>query len=109
MKFKRVFLIVIDSLGVGADKDAKDFNDEGANTLKSVLDAKDHVEIKNLVSLGLGNLSSNSKYFNLNPKGLYGKMQEESNGKDTMTGHWEFMGIKTTTPFVTFTETGFPQ
>lgn len=109
MKFKRVFLIVIDSLGVGADKDAKDFNDEGANTLKSVLDAKDHVEIKNLVSLGLGNLSSNSKYFNQNPKGLYGKMQEESNGKDTMTGHWEFMGIKTTTPFVTFTETGFPQ
>ena len=109
MKFKRVFLIVIDSLGVGADKDAKDFNDEGANTLKSVLDTKDHVEIKNLVSLGLGNLSSNSKYFNQNPKGLYGKMQEESNGKDTMTGHWEFMGIKTTTPFVTFTETGFPQ
>lgn len=109
MKFKRVFLIVLDSLGVGADLNAKSFNDEGANTFKSVLNAKDYVEIDNLVNLGLGNLSENKKYFNDNPKSIYAKLEEESNGKDTMTGHWEFMGIKTTNPFITFTETGFPQ
>lgn len=109
MKFKRVFLIVMDSVGVGAAKDAKDFNDEGTNTLKSVLQSKDHVEIPNLVSLGFTNLIDIEKYHTKQPKAIYTKIQEESNGKDTMTGHWEFMGIKTTNPFVTFTDTGFPQ
>ncbi len=109
MKFKRVFLIVLDSLGVGAAADAKDFNDEGANTLKSILESKEHVEIPNLINLGFTNLSDLEKYHTKSPKGIYTKIQEESNGKDTMTGHWEFMGIKTTKPFVTFTDTGFPQ
>lgn len=109
MKFKRIFLIVLDSLGVGAAADAQDFNDEGANTLKSILESKEHVEIPNLVNLGLTNLSELEKYHTKSPKAIYAKIQEESNGKDTMTGHWEFMGLKTTKPLVTFTETGFPQ
>ena len=109
MKFNRVFLIVLDSLGVGAMKDAADYGDTGANTLKSVLEAKEQLEIPNLIEFGLGNLSSVEKYQTLAPKALYTRMEEESLGKDTMTGHWEFMGYKTTSPFITFTDTGFPK
>ncbi|MDL2212000.1 phosphopentomutase [Erysipelotrichaceae bacterium OttesenSCG-928-M19] len=108
MDFKRVFLIVLDSLGVGAMEDAKEYNDENANTLHSILTSKDKVNIPNLVELGLGNLSVLKQYQNDKPKALYTKMAEKSVGKDTMTGHWEFMGLKTTNPFVTFTDTGFP-
>ncbi|WP_423364162.1 phosphopentomutase [Mycoplasma sp. P36-A1] len=109
MKFKRVFLIVLDSLGVGAMPDAAKFNDVGANTLESILKAKDIVNIPNLQKLGFTNLSSINKYHTNNPKAVVAKLAEESNGKDTMTGHWEFMGIKTVEPFVTFTEHGFPK
>jgi len=109
MDFKRVFLIVLDSLGIGCAPDAKDFNDEGAHTLDSLLGSKAVVDIPNLVKLGFGNFATNTKYHNENFKGIIAKIQEESNGKDTMTGHWEFMGVKTTEPFITFTETGFPK
>lgn len=110
MDFKRVFLIVLDSLGVGAMPDAKEYgDDETANTLKSILASKDQVNIPTLVSLGFGDLADDKKYHNDNPKGIVAKIAEESLGKDTMTGHWEFMGVKTTKPFVTFTDTGFPQ
>ncbi|MDF9867044.1 phosphopentomutase [Bacilli bacterium PM5-3] len=108
MNFNRIFLIVLDSLGVGAMKDAKEYGDVNANTLKSILNAKDNVEIPNLISLGFTNLSDIEKYHNNQPKAIYTKMEEESVGKDTMTGHWEFMGIKTINPFITFTDTGFP-
>lgn len=109
MKFKRVFLIVLDSLGVGAMKDAKKFGDEGANTLKSILGVNHKLKVETLYNLGFFNLVDNMDYYNPHPQALVGKMEEESNGKDTMTGHWEFMGIKTVNPFITFTETGFPQ
>ncbi|MEG0364949.1 MAG: phosphopentomutase [Erysipelotrichales bacterium] len=108
MEFSRVFLIVLDSLGAGAMKDADKFGDVGASTIDSVLGAKEKLAIPNLVNLGFGNLSNNKKYHNENHKAIIARIEEESNGKDTMTGHWEFMGIKTTNPFVTFTETGFP-
>lgn len=108
MKFKRVFLIVLDSLGVGAMPDASEYGDQGAHTLNSVLGAKEEIKIPNLVKMGFGNLGKYDKYHNSNPSALVTKVTEESVGKDTMTGHWEFMGIKTTNPFVTFTETGFP-
>ncbi|MDR3215238.1 MAG: phosphopentomutase [Bacilli bacterium] len=109
MKFKRIFLIILDSLGVGALDDAKIYNDEGAHTLRNVLAAKKDLKIPNLEKLGFTNLDTNYPKYNSNPQGLVMKMEELSNGKDTMTGHWEFMGIKTTKPFVTFTDTGFPQ
>ncbi|MDR1781984.1 MAG: phosphopentomutase [Bacilli bacterium] len=108
MKFKRIFLIILDSLGVGAMPDAKKFNDENANTLRSILTSK-KVNIPNLKKLGFTNLSDLEEYHNSKFNGLVMKMSELSNGKDTMTGHWEFMGIKTTKPFVTFTEHGFPK
>lgn len=107
MKFKRVFLIVMDSLGAGALPDAKDYQDEKSNTMDSVLSSKE-VQIPNLIKLGYGNLSDIKKYHNDDYQGAYTKLAEKSVGKDTMTGHWEIMGLETTRPFVTFTETGFP-
>lgn len=107
MKFKRVFLIVMDSLGAGALPDAKEYRDENSDTMDSVLGSKD-AKIPNLVKLGYGNLSKIEKYHNDKYEGAYTKLAEKSVGKDTMTGHWEIMGLETTTPFITFTETGFP-
>lgn len=108
MKYNRIFLIVLDSLGVGAMKDALDYGDTNPHTLDSVLKAKDELKINNLIKLGFTNLSSITKYHNQNHIGYVTKLEEESLGKDTMTGHWEFMGVKTTKPFVTFTDHGFP-
>lgn len=110
MQFKRIFFIVLDSLGVGAMPDAINYNDnESVNTLKSVLNSKKNIKIPNLIKLGLANLLEDLNFYNTHQKAIVSKMAEISNGKDTMTGHWEFMGIKTTNPFVTFTDTGFPE
>ena len=92
MKYNRVFLIVCDSLGIGNAKDANLYNDEGSNTLKHICNACNGLDLPNLEGLG----------YTL-------ALNEISNGKDTMTGHWEMMGLKTEKPFITFTETGFPQ
>jgi len=109
MKFKRIFLVIIDSVGVGALPDAKDFNDDNPHTLNSVLKAKKKLQIKNLKSLGLGNIETVlSGYQEASPIGSYGRLAEISKGKDTMTGHYELMGLKVTEPFMTFTDTGFP-
>lgn len=108
---KRTFVIVIDSLGAGSEPRSKDFGDDGANTIKHIFEATDgKYKIPNLRSLGLCNLTEvkgNDKFDS--PKAYYGKLLEDSNGKDTMTGHWEIMGVLTTKPFVTFTDTGFPK
>lgn len=109
MSFKRVFLIVLDSLGVGASADAGDYGDLSSHTLNSVLNAKPEAKLDNLKKLGFLNLGDVKVYHNDNPLAYYGKLEEISVGKDTMTGHWELMGLKTTKPFVTFTDTGFPQ
>ncbi|MDA3932492.1 MAG: phosphopentomutase [Tenericutes bacterium] len=110
MKFKRVFLIVIDSVGVGEMPDAKDFGDVGANTIGNLAKATGGIKLPVLESFGYGNLTDIKGVKPVEqPKAYTTKMAELSNGKDTMTGHWEFMGIKTVKPFKTFTETGFPK
>ena len=110
MKFKRVFLIVIDSVGVGAMPDADKFGDVGSNTIGNLAKAVGGIKLPVLESFGYGNLT---KILGVNPvsfpRANTTKMAELSNGKDTMTGHWELMGIKTTVPFKTFTDTGFPE
>lgn len=103
-KYKRVFLVVLDSLGVGEMPDAKEYNDEGVNTLKHVWDNKEDLCIPNLRKLGLGNLIDKNDA----TQGYHLKLKELSVGKDTMTGHWEMMGLHIKEPFQTFTDTGFP-
>ena len=109
-KYKRVFTIVVDSLGVGASWNAKDYDDEGCDTLGHISEHMEDFKIPNLVKLGLANLHPLKNIEGVQePLAYYGKMQEASVGKDTMTGHWEMMGLYITTPFQTFTDTGFPQ
>ncbi len=106
--FKRIFLIVMDSLGIGEAPDAKDYNDVGANTIGHIAENM-HLKIPHMKSMGYGNIAP-IKHVNpvKNPTAYYTKMQEASLGKDTMTGHWEMMGLYITKPFQTFTDTGFP-
>ena len=107
--YKRIFLVVIDSMGIGDDPDAGAFGDAGADTLGHIAEKCGTLLIPNLVSLGLANLKPMPAVQGAEtPKGLYARLYEKSRGKDTMTGHWEMMGIVTTKPFVTFTDTGFP-
>jgi len=107
--FKRIFTIVIDSVGIGALPDAKAFGDDGANTIKNIALSQGGITLPVMGSLGYGNLSDiQGVPKEKSPKGSYTKMKEISNGKDTMTGHWEIMGLKIETPFRTFTDTGFP-
>jgi phosphopentomutase len=108
-KYKRIFTIVIDSLGVGAMPDAKEYGDEGTDTLGHISQAMDEFNIPNLRRLGLANLHPLKQVQPVaNPMGYYAYLYEASNGKDTMTGHWEMMGLHITKPFKTFTDTGFP-
>ncbi len=108
-RFKRIFTIVIDSLGVGAMEDAADFGDVGADTLGHISQRMDNFNIPNLQRLGLANLHPLKQVTPVDePMGYYMKMNEASTGKDTMTGHWEMMGLHITKPFQTFTDTGFP-
>ncbi len=107
-KYKRVFIIVIDSLGIGAMPDAGEFGDGGADTLGHIAEAAG-LSIPNLCRLGLADLhplQGLPPYGS--PLGYRMVLEEASNGKDTMTGHWEMMGLHITTPFRTFTDTGFP-
>ncbi|MBR4027539.1 MAG: phosphopentomutase [Lachnospiraceae bacterium] len=109
-KFKRIFTIVVDSLGIGEMPDSAKFGDIGVDTLGNISKAMDTFTIPNLQKLGIANLKELKQVPPIEqPKGYYMSMKEASNGKDTMTGHWEMMGIHTTKPFVTFTEHGFPQ
>lgn len=107
--YKRVFVIVLDSLGIGAMPDSPDFGDEGVDTFGHILDKMGTIEIPNLKKLGLLNLHPAGKMEGARePLGRYMRLGEMSSGKDTMTGHWEMMGIRTEKPFQTFTDTGFP-
>ena len=108
--YNRIFLIVLDSLGIGAMEDADKFGDAGADTLGHISDTVAHLNIPNLAKLGLASLKPLKQ---LKPAdeagGYYMALNEASLGKDTMTGHWEMMGLLTTKPFITFTDTGFPK
>lgn len=108
-KYKRIFVIVLDSLGIGAMPDAPEFGDNGVDTFGHILEKMGTLEIPNLKKLGMLNLHTAGKMEAVQkPVGRYMRLAEASNGKDTMTGHWEMMGIKTEKPFQTFTDTGFP-
>lgn len=109
-RFKRIFTIVIDSFGIGDAPDAERFNDAGADTCGHIAETVEHFDIPNLQKLGLANLKPMDKVKPIeNTLGYYGALVERSNGKDTMTGHWEMMGVHTRQPFITFTDTGFPK
>ncbi|MCI9047286.1 MAG: phosphopentomutase [Hungatella sp.] len=109
-KYKRIFTIVIDSLGVGAMPNAAEYDDEGTDTLGHIDDHMDPFVIPNLARMGLANLHPLKHVAAVDkPLGYYGRLLEASVGKDTMTGHWEMMGLHITKPFQTFTDTGFPQ
>lgn len=109
-KFNRIFIIVIDSLGVGALDDAPAYGDAGTDTLGHISQRVEEFTIPNLQKLGMANLHPLRQVEPVEtPLGYYMKMNEASTGKDTMTGHWEMMGLHITKPFKTFTETGFPK
>ncbi len=110
MRFNRVFVIVLDSLGIGPMADSARFDDAGADTLGHISETVKHLDIPNLQRLGLANLKALKQVKPAeHPEGYFMAMNEASNGKDTMTGHWEMMGIRTDKPFITFTEHGFPK
>lgn len=99
-----VTVIVLDSVGVGSLPDADAFGDEGSHTLDHTV-AASGVSLDNLARLGLGNVTGVSSLpTEPRPLASYGRMLERSPGKDTTTGHWEFMGIILEHPFRTFTE-----
>jgi phosphopentomutase len=109
-RYKRIFVIVIDSLGIGPMPDGEKFGDIGVNTLGHISESVDTFHIPNLQRLGLANLTPLKQVEAVErPLGYQAVLRETSNGKDTMTGHWEMMGIETKTPFQTFTEHGFPE
>lgn len=102
---KRVFLIVLDSLGVGGSKDAYLYGDEGSNTLSAIQNSK-YFNAPNLTKMGLFNISGNDRAVE-NPTASYGALNEQSVGKDTTTGHWEIAGLISKTAFPTYPN-GFP-
>ena len=109
-RYKRIFTVVIDSLGIGAMDDAEKYGDIGVNTLGHIAESVDRLNIPNLQKLGIANLCRLKNIEPVaKPLGYYGELKETSVGKDTMTGHWEMMGLNIDKPFQTFTETGFPK
>ena len=108
-EYKRVFAIVLDSLGIGAMPDSRRFGDVGVDTFGHILERMGTLDILNLQKLGFLNLHCGGGMSGAErPLGRYMRMAEASNAKDTMAGHWEMMGIRTESPFHTFTDTGFP-
>ena len=109
-KYRRIFTIVIDSCGIGNAKDAAEYHDAGTDTLGHIAQTVGNLNIPNMKKLGIANLKELKNIAPVEkPLAYYTKMNEASTGKDTMTGHWEMMGLHITTPFQTFTETGFPK
>ena len=108
-KFKRIFVVVLDSLGVGAMADSPEYGDVGVDTLGHISQSVGEFSIPNLQKLGLANLHPLKQVPSVEaPAGRFCRLNEASRGKDTMTGHWEMMGLYVTKPFITFTEHGFP-
>ena len=108
-KYKRVFLIVMDSLGIGAEPDAALYGDATTDTFGHIAE-RYPLNIPNLQNLGISNLHPLKGVQKVGkPLGYYGILQETSKGKDTLTGHWEIMGLNVQQPFIAFTDTGFPQ
>ncbi|MFI3249816.1 MAG: phosphopentomutase, partial [Eubacteriales bacterium] len=109
MNKKRIFVLVIDSLGIGAARDAQEYGDVGADTLGNIAKNNPNLKIPNLQKLGLTTLHKVDHIPPVaTPMAKCAVLHERSIGKDTMTGHWEMMGLHITTPFQTFTDHGFP-
>ncbi len=110
-RFKRIFLIVADSAGIGEEPDASLFGDCGSNTWAHAAESVGGLSVPNMEAMGVGELDDilGVKPFSNHPHAYSLACREKSKGKDTMTGHWEMMGINTTKPFQTFTDTGFPK
>lgn len=109
MKYSRIFLLVLDSLGIGAMDDAAAYGDAGANTLGHIAHRAERLSIPSLLRMGISGLCPEAGLPTPEkPIGFAMRMKEKSAGKDTMTGHWELMGLITSVPFLTFTQTGFP-
>jgi phosphopentomutase len=107
-QYKRIFLVVMDSVGIGEAKDAERFGDKGSNTLGHIAERMNGLHMPNMAKLGLSNIEPVGGIEKADsPLAYYTKMQEASNGKDTMTGHWEIMGLNIKTPFKVFPD-GFP-
>lgn len=107
--FKRIFVVVMDSVGIGEAPDAEKFGDKGADTLGHIAEKMNGLKMPNMGKLGLSNIREIKGIEKAEkPLAFFTKMQEASNGKDTMTGHWEIMGLNIQTPFQVFPE-GFPQ
>ena len=102
----RVIWIVMDSVGIGALNDSKEFGDEGVNTLGNIVKEFNYIKIPNLIKLGLGSIDGVNYLNNIkSPIGSFGRCNELSRGKDTTTGHWEMTGLLVDTPFKTFEST----
>lgn len=109
MGYKRIFTVVLDSLGIGAMPDSEQYGDIGVDTLGHIAENRENFRIPNLQKLGIANLRSLRGIEPAeHPMACYMRLQERSCGKDTMTGHWEMMGLHVTKPFQTFTDCGFP-
>lgn len=109
-KYKRIFVVVLDSLGIGAVEDSPEYGDVGVDTLGHIAREVPGLKIPNLKKLGMVNLHPLEGMEPAeHPLGRYMRLKERSCGKDTMTGHWEMMGLLVTTPFQTFTSHGFPK
>ncbi|MCY8936783.1 phosphopentomutase [Peribacillus frigoritolerans] len=107
--FKRIFVIVMDSVGIGEAPDADLFGDKGADTLGHIAEKMNGLNMPTLAKLGLGNIREIKGIEKAQqPLAYYTKMKEASTGKDTMTGHWEIMGLNISTPFRVFPD-GFPE
>src|SRR5699024_10500453 len=106
--FKRIFLVVLDSVGIGEAPDAAAYNDQGADTVGHIAKHRGGLDLPVLDALGFNLLKPRMHSLPVeDPQGLYTKMREASAGKDTMTGHWELMGLHIDQPFQTFPN-GFP-
>lgn len=106
--FQRIHLIVMDSVGIGEAPDSYQFDDYDVNTLAHIAEACGGLNMPNMAELGLSNIKDIQGVKKVGqPLAYYTKMQEKSNGKDTMTEHWEIMGLHIDTPFRVFTY-GFP-
>src|SRR5574344_1229411 len=106
--FKRIFLVVLDSVGIGEAPDAGNYGDAGSNTIKTI-SQNPNFKCVTMKEMGLFNVDGVDYEEDYpNPVGSYGKCQEQSKGKDTTTGHWEMMGIISKIPFPTFPD-GFPE
>ena len=109
-KFKRIFVIVADSMGIGNAPDAEKYTDKGSNTFGHTAENAKVFNVPTLEKLGIGNICPNSVVKPVSkPLGVVAPMEEISVGKDTLTGHFEIMGLKVTKPYPSFTETGFPE